>query len=131
MSRCLLECKVERAFTELGCVPWEIPWTTKRICNPSEASRFNMLTSRGLDDCSHCKPDCETTEFDFRLSSAPIRKCDRRSMQETELCSFDLSRLSPQSWADKAITVDRFSRHRPFKAGFVSTGLGRACVSLS
>ena len=105
MSRCLLECRVGRAFEELGCAPWSIPWATKRICNPRETSQFNVLTSQGFENCSHCKPDCEATEFDFRLSSAPIRKCDRRNMHETDLCSFDLSQMKPQSWADKAIKV--------------------------
>ena len=105
MNRCLLDCAIAEAFEVMKCAPWQVPWTTKIICDPKESSEFLKIITNGNANCNHCKPDCQMTEFDFSLSSAPFRKCDSKSMQETQMCRFELANFKPQNWADEAIEV--------------------------
>lgn len=100
------------AFKVYNCTPWNLPGPTAVMCDPLQAERYLKLSSSAKvkANCPYCLPDCEATNYQYKVSSAPIRRCNHQNMGATTLCSFDISAdkgggLTPQMWAEYAVQV--------------------------
>ena len=76
------------------CTPWFYPVSDQHltnICDPWETKAFQeLITSVPSNTCSSCLPDCRSTIYDARVSSAPFRDCDHTNLGTSVLC--DLGR---------------------------------------
>ncbi|XP_059096207.1 pickpocket protein 28-like [Tigriopus californicus] len=101
-ARCQIECSLEAAFEIHNCTPWFIPWTQRRICGPQQSYLFFRSARLHNKTCHHCLADCNEVTYDFKLSSAPFRRCDDKNMESSPLCSSD-TEFQPQKWSETAI----------------------------
>lgn len=110
-SNCILECSLRYAQSHnknenetQGCTPWFYPphpdESHQSWCDPWETERFqNLMTSVPDDECSHCLPDCNSTDYDAVVTSAHIRQCDRTNLGTNDLCNFKKDYVYPPMWA--------------------------------
>ena len=112
-ANCFFECKIEylrKAMhqenkTQSRCVPWFYPVEQEYIfemCDPWQTKRFLTLLEEMSDDtCETCLPDCSSTEYTPRISSAAFRNCDRTNLGVSPLCeltSDGYPMMNPPIW---------------------------------
>lgn len=112
-DNCILECSIEYARNQMknetrvdGCIPWFYPPMSNSSsyvwCNPWETEEFIMNQKLvPINECSHCLPDCNSTEYEATITSAPLRKCDRTNLGTSNLCNFKKSYVHPPMWAEQ------------------------------
>jgi hypothetical protein len=93
-SNCIFECNFDYAQKKLEqlCSPWYFPSLdiSPNICNPWQASKLvEKMSNVPINQCNHCLPDCESTIFKARISSAPLRKCQLYSYGSSKFCSLN------------------------------------------
>ena len=107
-DNCKLECGIKFAQDQMNttdlCHPWYLPtkdFQTVRMCSPKETFGFQYLMKSVPDSfCTHCLPDCTTTQYKTEISSSLFRRCDIRNLALGELCDFK-SILDPPVWGSK------------------------------
>ena len=112
-DNCILECSIEYARNQMknetrvdGCIPWFYPPMSNSSsyvwCNPWETEEFIMNQKLvPINECSHCLPDCNSTEYEATITSAPLRKCDRTNLGTSNLCNLKKSYVHPPMWAEQ------------------------------
>ena len=114
-DNCILECSLEYARnmigsknntnTTKGCTPWFYPAPEEHVhlwCDPWETNEFqNIMTSIPDYQCSHCLPDCNSTDYDFFITSSPFRKCDHTNLGTSETCDFKGTYVNPPMWSQQ------------------------------
>jgi len=68
---CLFECRLQRAFEECGCAPWDYPQTGPpwSICNFTGRKCFETNMERAISATScGCLPTCSSLTYDFKVS---------------------------------------------------------------
>ncbi len=56
------------------------------------------------NECSHCRPDCETTIYSTKVTTSPLRKCEVQNMGISFLCNFfDPTLPEPKHWANHVL----------------------------
>ena len=72
-----------------------------KFCDPWESQDFTKemeLTPDG--HCDHCLPDCISTIYDTRLSSAPFGRCDHKNVGSSPMCQLSVNpTINPPIWA--------------------------------
>ena len=95
----------------MSCVPWFFPTNDlkqERMCNPWKKKKFLEIMKKQIpkDLCSHCLPDCTTTEYDTSISYADFNKCDQPIIGSTGiLCDLINQPLNPSPWTHTATSV--------------------------
>ena len=88
-TSCIFECTLKMALKELECVPWYLPqvagvppcrceWPQIAmviIIFASSSKTADFLNTMALvkSDSCDCLPDCESTEYQYALSSSSLR----------------------------------------------------------
>ena len=112
---CILECSLEYARNKVGskndtnttkgCTPWFYPAPEEHVyswCNPWDTQEFqNYMTKIPDDECSYCLPDCNSTDYDFSISSSPFRKCDHTNLGASGTCDFEETFVNPPMWSQQ------------------------------
>ena len=108
-ANCILECSIKYARNKTvredqnkGCNPWFYPVTNKFVansCDPWDTKDFQKYFNNLPDnECSHCLPDCTSTVYETRISTAPFRKCDHTNLGVSRLCDFENDDMVPAMW---------------------------------
>ena len=113
-SNCMLECSIRYARNMMknetkpnGCTPWYYPSINDSSldhvwCDPWETEQFQSFeNSIPIKECEHCFSDCNNTEYEATITSAPLRKCDRTNLGTSSLCNFKNSYVHPPMWAQQ------------------------------
>ena len=114
-DNCILECSLEYARNKIaskndtnsteGCTPWFYPAPEKHVynwCDPWEMEEFqDYMTKIPDEECSHCLPDCNSTDYDFFVTSSPFRKCDHTNLGTSETCDFENTYVNPPMWSQQ------------------------------
>ena len=98
-SNCMFECNLfyaqgmfEDQYPALTkCFPWYFPSheTYPLICDPWQAvEMLKIMSDVPNQQCKHCLPDCSSTIFKTRISTAPLRKCSLVNLGNTSFCSW-------------------------------------------
>ena len=120
-ANCIFQCKVEHVRDRLHknnkmgkrCVPWFYPVEDEyfhEICDPWQTNQFQTLLKQISDEeCSDCLPDCTTTKYKTKISSAPFKGCDHTNLGVSPLCDLSTkgdenTMMNPPMWKD---TVER------------------------
>ena len=84
------------------CNPWFYPTTNDFVaksCDPWDTKDFQEHFNNLPDnECSHCLPDCTSTVFATRVSTAPFRKCDHTNLGISTMCDFNNNDMNPAIW---------------------------------
>ena len=107
-ANCILECSImyarNRTFDIYNetCNPWFYPVTNDFVahsCDPWETKDFQEYFNNLPDKiCSHCLPDCTSTVYETRVSTAPFRSCDHTNLGVSGLCDFENDGMNPAMW---------------------------------
>ena len=78
IHNCVFECGIKLTESRIGCVPWYLPRSNNSTtCDPwterEFTESFNSINSNS-SLCSHCLPNCESTEYSISVSSAKFRE---------------------------------------------------------
>jgi hypothetical protein len=107
-ANCFLECALmfgQKKLKEgnnltLACTPWFFPFLNDgySLCDPWQTVRIMQIMENDVtdDECSYCLPDCIQTIYQQTVSAQPIRRCDERNLQLTELCNLNSPDVSLQ-----------------------------------
>ena len=111
-DNCILECSLRYARSQInlengttGCTPWFYPTPEEHVhlwCNPWETETFQKhMTSIPDKECSYCMPDCNSTDYEFAVTSSPFRKCDHTNLGTSELCDLKWTHVNPPIWSQQ------------------------------
>ena len=111
-DNCWIECLINLTHMENNnnCTPWNMPSPDgHRCCNPLEQQdffdTFDQLDMSKVLGAELCYPDCESTVYSTKVTTAPFRNCDQSNMGLSRLCT--IGRQSngpvPQKWADDVL----------------------------
>lgn len=73
-----------------------------KLCDPWETKNFSQHLEFVPDGhCDHCLPDCISTIYDIRVSSAPFKACDHTNIGSSSMCQFSTKndQINPPIWA--------------------------------
>ena len=113
-DNCWIECLINRTRMENNntCSPWNMPSPDgHRCCNPMEQREF-FGTFENLDmstvlGSALCLPDCASTVYSTKVTTAPFRKCDEANMGLSRLCTIGKQSSGggpvPQKWAENVL----------------------------
>jgi hypothetical protein len=114
-SNCFLECAINKSHDKLlklkaeTCTPWFFPPQSSNdsICIRSMANIFMnfMNSSKVVQQCNWCLPDCNTFKYSWTVTSEKVRKCDEKNFGVSKLCDPDNFAKQPQPllWANQAL----------------------------
>jgi hypothetical protein len=93
-SNCIFECNFYYAQKQLEqpCTPWYFPSPdmSPNICDPWQAAQLvEKMSNVLINQCNHCLPDCDSTIFKARISSAPLQKCQLNSLGSSKFCNLN------------------------------------------
>ena len=95
-----------------GCAPWYYPADNHhytKVCDPWDTKVFQCyLTNVPDNTCKHCLPDCTTTMYESKVTSAPFRACDHTNLGLSSLCDLEDTDLNPAMWAQAVEDEFRF-----------------------
>jgi hypothetical protein len=91
-SNCIFECNFDYAQKQLeqSCLPWYFPSPdiSPNVCDPWQAAQLvEKMSNVPINQCNHCLPDCKSTIFKARISSAPLQKCQLYNLGRSKFCS--------------------------------------------
>lgn len=110
-DNCWIECllNLTRKINDNECLPWNMPSPDGHACcNPIEQhdffNTFDNLDMSKVMGAELCYPDCASTVYSTRVTTAPFRKCDPANMGLSRLCKLS-SRGGPvpQKWGDAVL----------------------------
>ena len=99
---CWMECLMNLTMKDLKCTPWNFPKNdSMRICTPYEQHQF-LTIFRQIDmtkivGSESCLPNCEGTDYEVQVTSAPFRRCDSANLGLSTLCHLG-EPVVPQMW---------------------------------
>ena len=114
-ANCFFQCKIDYVREQMyqenetqgRCIPWFYPVEDTHLhelCDPWRTARFQTLLKDVSDDdgdCKNCLPDCASTKYRSRISSAPFKSCDRTNTGASPLCNISLGSdmmMNPPIW---------------------------------
>ena len=112
IDNCWIECLLNETqkINNNDCLPWNMPSPDGHpCCNPIEQHEFfktfnNVELSEEMG-ANLCFPDCASTVYSTKVTTAPFRKCDAANMGLSRLCKIGhgTSGPVPQKWADAVL----------------------------
>ena len=116
-TNCVFECNLFYAQDILQsrypaltkCFPWYYQSSdiSTVICDPWQATEMLQIMSDIPDRiCNHCLPDCSSTIFKMRISTAPLRNCSLISMGNSSFCNMNNHKSVTPNMLDDIVLND-------------------------